>query len=234
LGEGALGMIERVVEYAKSLSVNDEILQWLETVATKALKEQRIDIYGLEHIVDWLNSSDAPSRLQRVSVEEAKKQAVKWSESNQKKGLALQDGPEDLEVFMKVGGFTIVKLLTKNAFLREGTFMSHCLGGYEPQQGVDIFSLRDDWNNPHATLEVRLNEKEVVQIKGKGNGSIHPKYIDSILEFLKKLNMDVRIEDMPNLGYYHIDDSLLQYAKSISSNDKFHVVGSDTFLFCLP
>ncbi len=226
-------MIERAVEYARSLSVNDEILQWLESAAKRALKEDLVDIYALEHIIDWLNSNDAPSRLRKLSVKDAIRKSTQWTEANKKRGNSLKDKEDDLEVFMKVDGFVIVKLLTKNAFLREGTLMSHCLGGYNPKGGVDIFSLRDNKNNPHATFEVRTEDKEVVQIKGKGNGSIHPRYINAILKFLEKLGMDIRKEDMTNLGYYHLHDELIKYAKKISTGESFHVIGENTFVFAL-
>ena len=224
-------MIARAIEYAKSISASDEILQWLETTAKKAVKDERADVYVIEHVIDWLKSSDAPSRLRKLSIEDALRKSNEWAESNKKKGLHLKDEDVDLEVFMEIEEFKIVKLLTKNAFLREGTLMSHCLGGYNQEKGVDIFSLRDEKNNPHATFEVRTEDKEVVQIKGKGNGCIHPKYINSVLKFLEKVGMDVRKEDMTNLGYYHIHDDLIDYAKTISNGEQLNVIGGNTFVF---
>src|SRR5271157_3843569 len=155
-------MIDQVINYAKSISANDEILEWLKTSAKKSLAANRVDIYALEHVVDWLKSDAAPQRLRRLSVETAVQKSAEWTAKNKKRGAALVDKDTDIETFLEVGlGYKIVKLLTKNAFLREGTFMSHCLGGYNPSPDMSIFSLRDEKNNPHATFEVRLDQKEV-------------------------------------------------------------------------
>lgn len=199
----------------------------------KSPKRKQIDAYMLEHVVDWLNSKSAPARLRKLSVSCAVTKTNAWVESNKTRGTKLVDEKGDLETFMNIDNFKIVKLLTKNAFLREGALMSHCLGGYTPVEGISMFSLRDNKNNPHATLEVRVENKEVVQIKGKGNGSIHPRYIKAILAFLEKIGMNVRKEDMPNLGYYYIHKDLINYAKMIATKEEFHTIGKETFIFTL-
>jgi hypothetical protein len=62
--------------------------------------------------------------------------------------------------------------------------MSHCVASYYGRDTV-IYSLRDSNNNPHCTIE------DGNQIKGKGNGSVDPKYIDYVVKFLEKLGMTV-------------------------------------------
>ena len=54
---------------------------------------------------------------------------------------------------------------------------------------------------------------EIVQIKGKGNGAIHPKYIHPILAFLKRIGFDIRPGDMKNLGYWHIHEVHIDFLK---------------------
>jgi hypothetical protein len=53
-------------------------------------------------------------------------------------------------------GFKFVKLKSKPAFEREGKLMSHCVSGYHGREGIEIHSLRDEKNNPHCTIEIRI------------------------------------------------------------------------------
>ena len=206
-------MIENVKEYAAQINASDEVMCWLDTTGAKSARLQKVSLSELEHIVDYLVSSQAPRRLRRLSIVDAKRKAKEWSDRNKRKGRNLEDSCEDIEVIHDFeDGSMIVKLLTDNAFKREGFLMSHCLGGYTFNDSeYDIYSYRDEKNMPHATFEVRKNSDEVVQIKGKGNGAIHPRYIEPILIFLEVLGINIRTSEMKNLGYYHIDESLVGF-----------------------
>jgi len=208
-------MIESLEAYVSSLGNNKEVLNWVQTTGRKALKTQKTTESELEHIIDFLVSDKAPSRLRKMSFKDAKRKAQEWSEANQKRGRDLVDGPSDLEILHDFGdGRKIVKLLTKKSFEREGFLMSHCLGGYSVASDVAIYSYRDKDNMPHATFEVSRDGEEIIQIKGKGNGAIHPKYIDPILEFLKAIGKEIRVSEMKYLGYYHIHESHVEFLKS--------------------
>jgi len=199
-----------MIEYAKAMGANDEVLGWCETVLAARERKQGLDVGECEHIIDYLTSDAAPKRLRRMSYAQAKDGADRWSKANQKRGAHLVDGPEDLEVLHDFGdGTKIVKLLTKRAYQREGFFMSHCLGGYDPAKST-AYSYRDADNYPHATFEVTRDGEEITQIKGKGNGPIHPKYIEPILTFLQAIGKEIRPYDMRNLGYYHVTDDTKQ------------------------
>lgn len=206
--------MKQILAYANQLSATDEIINWLNTTAKKAIQKQNTTLESLEHIVDFLVSNQAPNRLQKMSIEQATRKAKEWSESNQKKGKDLIDSDEDIEVIHRFSDqSTIVKLKTKNAYKREGFLMSHCLGGYDIKEGVEIYSYRDKQNMPHATFELRKNQGEVIQIKGKGNGDIHPKYIEPILTFLEKVGQTIRPSEMKHLGYYHVTKEQLEILK---------------------
>ena len=171
----------------------------------------------VEHIIDYLVSDARPPRIRKMSFQQAKISAHKWSLAQQKKGSKLEDDVDDLEVLHDfLDGTKIVKLKTKKAFQREGFLMHHCVGGYSVSDSVDIYSYRDSKNMPHATFEVQKNSGEMVQIKGKGNGPIHPKYIYKILAFLDGIKFKIRPSDMKNLGYYHIEKDILSIAKQIT------------------
>jgi hypothetical protein len=180
-------------------------------------------------------SADAPKRLRKMSYAQAKTSSEKWTESNQKKGRNLVDTDQDTELFMDLGdGTRIVKLLTKKAYEREGFLMRHCLGGYQPGNTV-IYSLRDDENNPHVTFEITKGDKSVQQVKGKGNGLIHPRYIHPTLKFLESMGIDVRTSEMKNLGYHHVNAQakkvLGQFVDSAGNGPAYSHIGKDDYIF---
>lgn len=200
-------MIEADVEYAKGLGASDEVIEWCGAVLKAQCKKEPPSVEEREHIIDYLISADAPKRLRKMSYAQAKESAKKWSEANQKRGRKTIEKDGDTEVLMDLGdGTVIVKLLTKAAYEREGFLMRHCLGGYSPGSS-DVYSLRDKDNEPHVTFEITKGGDSVQQVKGKGNGSIHPRYIDPTLSFLKKMGIEVRTSEMKNLGYYHVTDA---------------------------
>lgn len=210
----------RIIEYAKSLNSSQDVISWIETAAAAAIKKELIQEHEAEHIIDWMNSSDAPKRLLKMSVVDAKRKSHEWSEKNKKKGNGLEDSKEDLSEFMTFDdGFRIVELLTKKAYQREGTLMSHCLGGYVVKSNVSMYSLRDKNNQPHCTFEISKNGDQVMQIKGKGNGSIHPKYVFKVISFLEKNGMKVRTSEMNNLGYHHIPKEHFDFISKFKNLD---------------
>lgn len=214
-------MLENLEKYAKHLNANEEVLSWLRTTGKKAVaigfaKLCPVDS-DIEHILDYLVSSAAPTRLQKMSFVDAKRKAKEWSESQQRKGKNLKDSDADVEMIHDFfDGTKIVRLKTKNALQREGFLMGHCVGGYSvDSSNQHIYSYRDSKNMPHATFEVQRANGEIMQIKGKGNGAIHPKYIHPILAFLQSIGMTVRPNDMINLGYHHIDKTHLEFLKRV-------------------
>lgn len=215
-------MIEEYIKYAHAMNARPEVIYWItQTVGAALKKKQHISQSEIEHIIDYLISPVAPARLLKMSIAQAKESTDKWSRANQKKGKYIIDTHDDVKpIHEYADGSRIVKLLTKKSYEREGFFMSHCLGGYSPQSDVEIYSYRDTLNKPHATFEVRKNGGEVTQIKGKGNGAIHPKYIAPILDFLSAIGQKPRPSEMKNLGYYHIDQVHHEFVKSIIGADK--------------
>lgn len=228
-------MTEEVLKYALALNANQEVIDWIATTfkAHEAKQFERLKLIPLqepEHIVDWLVSGHAPTRLRKMSYADAKRKSEEWTKANQKKGKNLKDTDDDTEtVHDFLDGTRIVKLLTKKAYQREGFLMNHCVGGYSVSSDVYIYSYRDAKNLPHATFEVQKRSNEIVQIKGKGNGSIHPKYIHPILAFLKTIGMDVRPNDMKNLGYHHLHKDHIEFLKQSQAFKQITVISGEYY-----
>lgn len=219
-GKVSLGVNMQLINYAKSLDSSQDVISWLETSATSALKKDKIKEHEIEHIIDWMCSADAPKRLLKMSVVDAKRKAHEWSEKSKKKGKDIKESEDDVSDFMTFDdGFRIVELLTKKSYQREGALMSHCLGGYTVKKNVSMYSLRDKKNQPHCTFEISKNGEEVLQIKGKGNGSIHPKYVYKVIAFLENNGMKIRPSEMTNLGYHHIPKKHIGFIKKFKNLD---------------
>lgn len=223
------------IEYAKGLGANEEVIDWCRTVLAAFCRRENPAVEEREHIIDFLISDAAPSRLKRMSYAQAKESAKKWTEANQKRGRDLVESDEDTELHMDLGdGTRIVKLLTKKAYEREGFLMRHCLGGYTPGSST-IFSLRDKDNEPHVTFEMTKDGDTAQQVKGKGNGLIHPRYIDPTLAFLKSIGVEVRSSEMANLGYLHVTKKgrsiMDRFIDKAGKGPEYSHIGSETYIF---
>ena len=201
-------------EYAKKLGARDEVINWINTVLKNVLNKAPLDQTEVEHIIDYFISDAAPKRLLKMSYDEALSNTKKWSSASQKKGRDLVDSDDDIEEVLSIDDEKIVKLKTKKALQREGFLMGHCVGDYDPERS-EIYSFRDKNNNPHITFEVDREDEEVSQIKGKGNGSIHPRYIEPALKFLEHMGMTIKPHDMKNLGYIHVPEKAIHLIKQI-------------------
>jgi hypothetical protein len=186
------------LQYARSFNASEEVLFWIEHNLSNYLQNRALTVSEVEHIIDWMIMTDQ-KKLKKMSYEQAKIKAEKWNKTQQKKGNNIEELPEDVEVILDFkDGFKIVKLIGENAYKREGFLMSHCVGSYFGN-GKEVYSLRDKNNMPHCTIE------KDQQIKGKGNGEIHPNYIDYVVKFLESIGMEVRDSGMLNLGYINAE-----------------------------
>src|SRR3990167_58320 len=200
----------KYVEYAQAFNASKDVLYWLEHTLANYLKSNPEVQDDIEHIIDYM-VADTSLKVLKMSYPEAKSNAEKWSKAQQKKGAKIDEKPEDTEVVLDFkDGFKIVKLLGKNAYEREGYLMSHCCGSYYGKN-VEVYSLRDKDNMPHATME---KDK---QIKGKGNGNIHPKYIEYVVKFLEWTGMKVSDNEMKHLGYLNFE----KFKKELHKDTKF-------------
>lgn len=195
---------QEIIKYAKGMNCAQDVFDWIEKHLAAHLKKNDLEQGEVEHIIDYFASDKRPERLAKMSYEQAKANTEKWNKALAKKGKDIEELEADVELLKDFGdGFRIVKLVGESAYKREGFLMAHCVASYFGKN-KEVYSLRDAKNMPHATLE------KDQQIKGKGNGSISPKYIHYIVEFLKEIGMSVGDSEMENLGYYKIDNKLEQ------------------------
>jgi len=193
------------------LAKNEEVKFWISNNLRNYLSKDQVmeNQSEIEHIIDFLHSDKAPKRLKKMSYSEALEGSKKWLKTMIKKGSNIDDVEGiDYEVVIDFNdGFKLVKLLTKSAYSREGALMAHCVQSYFDTNSGNIYSLRDSRNMPHCTLELPEDGEEFNQCKGKGNGPIHPKYIDYILKTMENFGIEMRDSEMSNLGYFRPEGS---------------------------
>jgi len=214
------------LKYAQFLNCNQNTIAWLELHPSP----ESYDTTATEHVVDYLKFKDFYN-LEWASWPLLTKKADKWSRMLQQNVATIdEEYGEDIETVLDFqDGFRIVKLISENSYKREGNLMFHCVSSYYARD-VEVYSLRDQWNKPHCTIE------KDTQIKGKGNGYIIFKYIDYIVKFLEWSGMKVRDLEMKRLSYmavpfppyytgklyknkYVLKDSVLDYGEySVTEN----------------
>ena len=182
--------MRELINYAKGLNAKDNII----TLIAALYNNQ--DIGEFEHIIDYLIHKNFDD-LSWASYGLLKKKSQKWITQLSKNigRIDEEEGIDFVTILDFEDGFRFVKLLSQEAYQREGALMSHCVATYYSRDDVEIFSLRDSFNSPHCTIE------QDKQIKGKGNGDISPKYINYVVKFLEHKGMKVRESEMKHLGY---------------------------------
>ncbi len=112
-------------------------------------------------------------------------------------------------------GMAISRLLTAEALDFESDCMGHCVGrgSYDTDVlngRIEIYSLRDQLGNPHATIKIKGTKLR--QCKGRGNFPVVDKYIPFIQSFVEARGYEI-VNDMKNVGlikkgerYYNLFD----------------------------
>ena len=192
--------MNKYIEYARAFTASEEVVYWVSHNLANHLKDNPEVQDEIEHIIDYFASDAAPKRLRGMSYAEAKANTEKWNATLQKKGANIKEKPEDTETVLDFkDGFRVVKLIGKVAFEREGFLMRHCSASYFNKKDTEVYSLRDSENMPHCTMEKNK------QVKGKGNGNIHPKYVGYVVKFLEHIGMAVGDNEMEHLGYINVE-----------------------------
>lgn len=213
----------------------EEIVNYIDTViAAAATKDTSIQQGEIEHILDFLTSKDAPTRLRKMAYTDALRLSKQWVERMKKKAGGVVETEADTKILKnyRSSGMKWVKLVGEAAFKREGALMSHCVANYFGKENTHIYSLRDSEGTPHCTIEVQGDKLESVnQIKGKGNGPIHPKYIKHVLDILlKKFKLPIRDSELSNLGYI-LDSEIMGMMDKDGIEYQFALIQGKKYLY---
>lgn len=178
--------------------MHESIQKWIDSNYKNYLKKNPpLEPHIYDHIMDWMKSPEAASylpRLDRVAVPTAIDLSNKWTvflnKKNEKNLKKIQDLSGVELIYKFSNDYSVVKLQSDDSFKREGVLMGHCVGSYSSRDDVQIYSLRDQNNEPHCTIEFNPYTKSIDQIKGKANLEVVPKYHKYVAEFLNQFHFE--------------------------------------------
>jgi hypothetical protein len=157
----------------------------------------------LETICDWFNTwkADDPAlaRIDRVNFPQARDQARAWrAEVSKSPWHHIKDRPPVHKTYED--GMKWVQLTSEMHMAREGNLMRHCVAGYanDMKQGnSEFYSLRDQKNEPHITVQVQVSGgvRYAVQMKGKQNAKAIPKYQPYLRDLVKQPGWSVKSDN---------------------------------------
>jgi nicotinamide mononucleotide adenylyltransferase len=187
------------------------------------LKNDPALVSKLMHIIDyfvWYLKSNPSKNLINVTWIHMLKGMAEWE-----KTFEVEETSEVLEgeiLFLDMGSLKWYELTDEDSLKNEGSRMEHCVGDYCDEVGsgdTQIFSLRGPNNDPHATVEFSVPDKEIEQVKGKGNDLLSYRYADPLLGLLNKLKdehgeLDLS-EDATIVGVYYFDGEYRSSAKEV-------------------
>ena len=179
---------------------SEACLYFADNQLEKHFKKNPLNETEVQHILDYVYSTK--KKFKTIGYSTMLEKANAWSKKLQ--AVAVKDvevDGVDYEVVKRwKNGYKVVKLLSEDAYKREGKLMSHCVADYFGRDDV-IYSLRDKKNLPHCTMSNNSG-----QVKGKGNNALIPKYVKYVVEYLEESGMKVGDSEMKNLGYINIED----------------------------
>ena len=162
----------------------------------------------VRHIADWIEAAlpDKADALHRrdkdgkpfefVGIRTLEDATTLANEAMKRRNRALAEnlapvgeGEETVKQFEN--GYRIVKLTSPSALRREGVAMGHCIGqraydGKFKSRKFEYYSLRDQRNEPHATIEVETARHAVIQCQGKENKAPVAKYLPYLQAYLQE------------------------------------------------
>ena len=154
----------------------------------------KVAVQNQEHWLGRVDNTGKPFLFINInSLEEAYSEADKaMRQLNQKHAAQLAPEGEGEKTVMELNnGFRIVQLLTPSALDREGFAMGHCIGqgAYDKRlknSSRQYFSLRDNKNEPHVSIEVDVASHAVTQCQGKENKPPVGKYLPYLQAYLRQ------------------------------------------------
>lgn len=153
----------------------------------------------LEDWVDCLNSMEPSSKIFKISVKQLPTHVEKWKKE-------IENSDDGIEEVCKTKDkkFTWVKVFGKRSLEREGRLMNHCAKKYYTNVSkghMNLYSLRDGFNNPHVTIELDNTTKDIMQIKGNSNQPVKLEYVPYLVEFLNSDVIEYNLIDKRDRTY---------------------------------
>lgn len=141
---------------------------------------------------EGLNTDD----IKELSLDQISEASRKWHDeqfSSQQAGGSYTLTPQK-DAVLTVGAYSWVPVNNVDA-RTEGSKMQNCIGTYcIPSENTKIFSLRNNFNNPHISLSVKtgtsgssVGKWYIREIKGKQNKRPIPKYVPFALAMCEYL-----------------------------------------------
>ena len=181
--------------------------------------------------------------ISNYSLEQIIAQSDDWHEAMAQKGTGKVYTKLKPENVIKIyeNGYKLVELDNENDMIVEGNLMHHCIGGpiYVPKlynKTSRFFSLRDQTNKPHVTIELSPDLNTVYQIQGFGDKVPKDEYKEMLREYFKNTNavhidsgtMQDQADDLRYAYASDYDDELMRILQRASGErDDFGLVGTD-------
>ncbi len=124
-----------------------------------------------QQILDYLCNGHEGD-LSALSVSEVISRTRLWSLRRQRKASDTEDLQGIKPVLEYPTGYKWVTVISPASLFRENKLMEHGIASSYGKGLIDVYSLRDDQNQPQVTIEVNKNYNSIVQIKGRGNSRI--------------------------------------------------------------
>ena len=166
--------------------------QVFDSLGTAADALRRDLLFAIDYLRALLPASQ--NRLNRVTVPAAVEAGYARAERRSRQLMEAQT----LEAFDD--GYRMVLLETEADLINEGAAMNHCAQSYAKavRSGeAELLSLRDANGKPHVTLELRGGR--VVQVRGRANSKVAPRYRRYVQDFLKDWRIPI-VQEREMLG----------------------------------
>lgn len=170
----------------------------------------------VQHLAHAIQHKLGPREdYRQVTLADALRMAREWQDQLDRDAKRVEGRTQLMcsEVREVGGALHLWELLDKQAFVREGFVMHHCVGSYDVQEGRRIFSLRTTEGQSLATAELQkgvvTGQWHINQIRGLANDKV-PDDLEHYLRLMLgkcpdlKVDADLRVLQA-GYGVLHMD-----------------------------
>lgn len=172
--------------------------QWKNSTLKNHVKKHKPPQAEVDHVLDFLKNHPQ-EKLCRASYPQILAKSIRWTTRLNKKKVT-QAG--EVDILIKGKKYNLVQLKDHTAFAWEGKKMGHCVLSYF-EQGSLIYSIRDQDNIPHVTIEIqeRTQKNLLVQAQGQDNAVLPEKYYEFFISAAEKMNWEISESTLETLGF---------------------------------